>query len=528
MSGSPSAARLRERFGEPKAAASVLAGLAVFLVYRSTLLGGVGGWDTAEAQFAPAVLGTMHPTGFPAYTVVGWVASVLLTPFGEQAFRMNLLSAILAAVAAGAAVSILRRLAVPAVIAVAGAVGFALTPIAWAISAAADVHALHLALVALVTLVLVYWASLVDASVANPDDGRTAARADRALIAAAVLFGVAAANHGLTLLLVPPVGLYVLAVDRGVLRRPRIVLAAVGAAAGTTALLYLELPLRAGLLRAPYVYGHPETWAGFWEIVLARQFHTTFADIIADPGGLVRRTVDIWVAQLGLAASFVIPAFVVTIVRHPRYALLTGSAVVVTCVFAATYYNAEIGRYYLVPVLFGWTWIAIMAAAVTDRIAEHAGLDETAAATSRPLAAVALLLAATMLLPTALDLTMRWRQQDRSRETAMAGWLHDVFTVAEPDAVIVSWWSYSTTMWYGQLVLGERPDVRVVDDRTRLDENLGSVEDVIDANLGKRPVYVIRAQASDLQDLAARYAIEPVDRSGEVYRVTGYLEKSQP
>ena len=34
------------------------------------------------------VLGTAHPTGFPTYVLLGWLASVLLQPFGEPAFRM--------------------------------------------------------------------------------------------------------------------------------------------------------------------------------------------------------------------------------------------------------------------------------------------------------------------------------------------------------------------------------------------------------------------------------------------------------
>ena len=42
---------------------------------------------------------------------------------------------------------------------------------------------------------------------------------------------------------------------------------------------------------------------------------------------------------------------------------------------------------------------------------------------------------------------------------------------------IVSWWSYSTPLWYAQRVEGERPDVAIIDDRTRLDENLGGLTD---------------------------------------------------
>ena len=51
---------------------------------------------------------------------------------------------------------------------------------------------------------------------------------------------------------------------------------------------------------------------------------------------------------------------------------------------------------------------------------------------------------------------------------------------------------HSTPLWYAQRVEGRRPDIAIVDDRTRLDEDLGDVADVIDANLPTRPVYVIR------------------------------------
>ena len=56
-----------------------------------------------------------------------------------------------------------------------------------------------------------------------------------------------------------------------------------------------------------------------------------------------------------------------------------------------------------------------------------------------------------------------------------------------------------------------RPDIVIVDDRTRLDENLGSIEDVIDANLGTRPVYLLRETLAAIPDLAEKYDIEYLD-----------------
>ena len=58
-----------------------------------------------------------------------------------------------------------------------------------------------------------------------------------------------------------------------------------------------------------------------------------------------------------------------------------------------------------------------------------------------------------------------------------------------------------------QLVEDRRPDIRIIDDRTRLDENLGDVSDVIDAYLPSRPVYVIRIEPPEIAALERRYAL---------------------
>jgi hypothetical protein len=92
-----------------------------------------------------------------------------------------------------------------------------------------------------------------------------------------------------------------------------------------------------------------------------------------------------------------------------------------------------------------------------------------------------------------------------------------------PNAVIVSWWSYSTPLWYAQRVEGRRPDITIVDDRTRLDEHLGSLTDVIDADLPSRPVYVIRLDRNEVGLLAQRYQLDYIDGSdaSSLTRVVG-------
>ena len=58
-----------------------------------TLQPGLGFWDTGEFQALGPVLGIAHPTGYPSYTLVLWLASVVLQPCGDPALRANLRSA---------------------------------------------------------------------------------------------------------------------------------------------------------------------------------------------------------------------------------------------------------------------------------------------------------------------------------------------------------------------------------------------------------------------------------------------------
>jgi hypothetical protein len=438
-----------------------------------------------------------------------------------------------------------RRLGVALIVCVTAAIGFALTPLVWRVGVAADAHALHAVLLVAIVGLLLRWEGLVGDWRESPDDPRRRARADRGIVLAAAVFGVALANHGLMLLLIPAVALYVLAVEPRIVRRPRVVLAALAACFGVAALLYLELPLRAGLFRAPLVYGHPETWSGFWDVVLARQFQGDLARPLTDVSGKVGDVVHLALAQFGLMAILVPSGFLLAVVRHPRYALLSGVAVLTTCFFASSYENAAIERYYVGPVFFAWTWLAILGGAVVEAVMarlepdEEAGPDEEPGATPdpgstpppRPAVAppsrgtslvgtvVTLGVGLALLVPTVTQLPARWRVADQSHQTWVHRWLDEAFAALEPNALVLSWWSYSTPLWYGQLVEHRRPDVWVVDDRTRLDEDLGSLQDVIEANLDTRPVYLIRLSTIEIAALSERYVIENLDKPGNLYRV---------
>ncbi len=486
--------------GAGGAAGPIFVGTLSFALGAATLLPGVAYWDTGEFQTVGPLLGTAHPTGFPSYVILGWLASIVLQPLGEPALRMNLLSALAVGAGSGALVVLVRRLTGHDLIAVATGFAFAVGQIVWGISNHADPHALHLALVAVLLVLLVGWEA------ARRSAPKVYSRADRWLVGAALVYGVALANHTLTALLALPIAVFVTTVDPGLWRRARLVARCAAVLILTTALLYLELPIRAAM-HAPQVYGHPDTWSGFWYVVLGQQFQGTFVNPLTDLGrtlGELRRVAELQFGPLVVALPF---AFLATVVRRPRYALLSGLGFLITCLFAVSYENAEIERYYLGPALLGASWLGILAGWLTDLGQGRLAIRGEVSLRAATLVEVAM--AAAMVAPLLPLLPDRAAAVDQRRNDAAARWSTAALAAFEPDAVVLSWWSYSTPLWYAQRVEGRRPDIAIVDDRTLRDQDLGGVRDVIDANLGRRPVYLIRLP-QETSELFRDYDLEPV------------------
>jgi hypothetical protein len=138
---------------------------------------------------------------------------------------------------------------------------------------------------------------------------------------------------------------------------------------------------------------------------------------------------------------------------------------------------------------------------------------------------------ATVLVITLVGVTLaglpgRREHMDASDETFGRDWLEATLAALEPDAAVLSWWSFSTPLWYGRWVEGRRDDILILDDRDVLDDGFGRVENAIDHFLGQRPVYIVRLE-QDLPALAERYELEhvaTVPSPGDLYRVLGHRE----
>ncbi len=520
----------RDNAADPLFVVAWLGAIAVGLVALGLsvwrLMPGLGFWDTAEFQMVPPVLGTAHPTGYPTYVILGWIASLLMAPLGEASLRMNVLSALLVAVAIAFTVDLARRLSGSLLLGVVAGLGAALTPIIWAIGTHADPHALHVALVAIVLWLLVRWEHRRVGNPMGPDDrsadelrpardARSRQPAERLLLAAAAVVGLSIGNHSLTLLLGPPILAYVLAVEPGILRRRRFVAACVAAFAIPTILVRFELVLRAGWFRAPFVYADPSTWDGFWYVTLGAQFHDWVTNPFADPAGRIADVAAIAAGQLGPLAPLVLVAFAVTVIRQPRWALLSGLTMAITLFFNSVYPDGAIDRYYIVPAVLAWTWLAILGASAVDILTardlvpdRNGDVRSGIGGALRPIGLA--VVAVALIAPSFLALSARARLVDRTGDRAAQIWTDEVLGALEPNAVVVSWWSYSTPLWYATIVDERRPDICIIDDRNRLDYALGELDHVIDRYIATRPVYLIRNGSSELGRLAGKYDVRSV------------------
>ena len=208
---------------------------------------------------------------------------------------------------------------------------------------------------------------------------------------------------------------------------------------------------------------------------------------------------------------------VLGLLRHPRLTTLSLLWFGATWLVAQGYTNAQIERYYLVPLLMAALWVALAVEATWDTL-----LDWARASGREALAQYALPLTGVVLLGLVVfGPGGRAGPADLSGDTRARDYLEATFEVVADDAVIVSWWSFSTPLWSGQHVEGQRPDITVIDDRDVLDDGYGTATAAIEAHLGQRPVYVLRPdhQLAALEQDFELVRVEDVPAS--LFRVEG-------
>jgi hypothetical protein len=497
--------------------------LVALAIYLRTMLPADGFWDTAEAQTVPHTLSIFHPTGFPTYAMLGWLWSQI--PLGSVAWRMNLLSGVCLALSSGLVVLIAGHLIDErhsgiraAAAAVAGGV-FAFAAEPWALAVAADVHALNTLFTALIIWLLLCWRAAEWNGVRRPG---------RWLLAASLVFGIAMGNHPLVGLLSFGIVVWLFIVDPGIWRRWRLI-AGCGGLLVLGLATYLYIPVRALTPpEPPLFYARPTTLARMKYLIFAEQFHGLF-----DFGNLMSTLGPKWAyASPILVRQYIGPGWLLVAMGAATVAarqfgafVFLGLVVLADVLYSMGFNDGDIARYY-VPTLVATAplvGVAVaMIAAYSARAAAEASRHAAGFVGRRRIAlgVGAGVLAVSLLLPIT-TLAVNYQPSDQSANRDADLWVSSVYAALPPNAVIISWWSYSTALWYHRWVLGERPDVTIIDERNIIDDGYGTIDGAILRFRGVRPLYVLPAdwEVQHILDLYPTQAITTFSLYPDIYRI---------
>src|SRR6266404_5390055 len=236
----------------------------VLALYVRTAARDITFGDAPELTGAAIALGVAHPPGYPVWTILGHLFTLL--PLGPLPFRVALLSAVAGAACAGVVYLVALRVGASAWAAAAAAIAFALSPLVWTWSIVPEVFPLNDFLAALLIFLIWSWHE-------RPE--RTPL-----LAAAALVGGIGMANQQ-TIVLLAPACLYLLWRRRDVLRqRPRALLVAAAAfIAGLAPYLYLPL---AAAARPAWSWGDISSLGDVIDHVLRRGYGTI--SLLGGPG----------------------------------------------------------------------------------------------------------------------------------------------------------------------------------------------------------------------------------------------------
>ncbi len=449
--------------------APVAAGAAVLVLYLLTLAPSVDFIDAGELAAAAWTFGIAHPTGYPLFTMLAGAWSHL--PLGNSViWRLNLLSAIWCALAAGLLVTLIQSLTgipVPPgtdaaagrrakkahdsrpqpwadertrlLAAVFGALAAGVSETFWKTALSIEVYALHLVFLALVL-------GLFTRAVLDPSADARLAR--RWWLAFAFAAGLSFTNHMSTILLAP--ACLVLLVWKTGFNRQLWDRLKFGTPAFLAGLLpYLYLPLRASAGPA-LNWGAPDTWERFLRHVSGKQYQVWMFSGAESAGKQLAYFISAYPAEFAwILLPLVLFGVWTALCRQPAVgwflALLFGSCVL----YAINYDIHDIDSYFLLAYVVSGIWAAYGLA----EIGRHLGTKRfwlTAAGALAVLAAMA---------------GINFGRVSQRGNYLVEDYTKNMFRSLRPGAVVLSaqWDYWVSAGWYYQQVERLRPDVTIID-----------------------------------------------------------------
>ena len=435
--------RHRQRDAIPLAAAAAMA-FFTFAIYVRTLAPTItlrnNGADSGDLVTAAINLGVPHPTGYPLYTMLAHMFTLL--PCAEPARRVNLLSSVAAAAATGIVFWLAYRLTLAhgrtaVLTAWTGAGLLAFGELLWSQAVIAEVHSLQALLVAILLGILL----------CGPATFRP--------YLLALVFGFALANHLAIVLWLGALWPYIPAARRWLTAQRCI---GIGLCLLPGLLMYLYMPLRAGVHPVPN-WGQASRLSGWLWLVSGAAYRHYLAAV--PPAQLLQRLsawTGIWLRELsvlGLALAFL--GLWHGLETQRQFTLCELTYALLVSAYSMLYAPYDSYLYLLPLAIIVALWTASGAAEMTQ------GIAAWARSSRERLLAVDAAVVILCIMPLA-SIAARFHMLDCSRDYEAYRFATQVLDSADPGAIVLSNGDSETfPLWYVRYGLGRRSDVTVVD-----------------------------------------------------------------
>ncbi|MDM8528155.1 DUF2723 domain-containing protein [Anaerolineales bacterium HSG24] len=473
--------------------------LTVLTMYSLTLAPGVVGGDAGEHQLAVPLLGIPHATGYPFYILLGKLWTILF-PIGSMAWRMNLLSAVGSALAAGITGLVVYHLSqvdrqcslpkaswfrqaqptlstnlttMPGAFIAALTLAFGLTLWQWSIIA--GVRSINILFFALLTLEATLWAK--QRTINNSQ------RADRILLWLALTVGLSLAHHRTTIFYLPSLILWIWWHDRNLLWQPKRWLP-LGGLSLLPLSLYGFIYLR-GINNPPYTHETITDLQSFWFLVGASDSSGLF--MYVDPQFFWARLSFIWhdiLVQLSwFGVTLALLGMFSLIWRQPKQFLFQGLLVLLLFLFVLDFEVVNLSEaptWYLMPAYFIFAvWLGLGVNTILrfwarflytyHWLPESTSLQLRDSLLSQTLMALCyvpllFLLIYSLAMPNWQQIYQQstaplddWRQLLRGAQAQR--FVDSSLPHVDPNSFILGDWEQFTPLMYARLIDGQRQDV---------------------------------------------------------------------
>jgi len=431
-----------------------LAALIIILIYISTLAVTVIHLDVGELATVQATLGIAHPTGYPLYTIIGFIFSKILF-FVNTIYALNLLAAVYCAISVYLLVKlsyfVLDNLEITdenskkkkkknfsieldesQKITISITIGWmiGLSKTFWFQSTSVEVYSLHLLLLSFILLFTVkayftgdskYW------------------------YLTAVFLALGFSNHMTTILIIP--GIAFLFFYKNRFNKPAfiIILKMLLIFTPILVLLYLYLPIRAA--QDPVLnWGNPVDWERFFRHVSGKQYQVwIFSSIEA-----VKKQFEYFISTLPSELAYV--GLVTSIIGIPYLYRLSKILFsfflinfVATLLYSINYDIADIDAYFLLAYIS----LIFLSIGILIHIIKKISTKYVY----------------TLLLIPIIMLSFNYTKVDQSRIYVFEDYTKTVLDLSDNESIIFSYmWDYLIApSYYFQYVEGYRDDVNIID-----------------------------------------------------------------